>query len=70
MLGITLIFFTTEITTFKAQSGVMISPCICELKDGRNGWFLGADWKDEIEAKTQVELITKDDLKQEQLNVE
>lgn len=70
MLGITLIFFTAEITPFKAQSGVMVSPCPCELKDGRNGWFLGEDWKDEIIAKTTVELISKEDLKQEQLNVE
>lgn len=71
MLGSTLImeliFFTKEIKPFKAKSGVTVSPCPCELKDGREGYFLGIDWKDEIEAKTQVELISKDDLKQNEL---
>lgn len=61
MLGSALIFFTEEITPFKAKSGVMISPCSCELKDGRKGYFLGIDWKQEIEAKTTVEIITKGD---------
>lgn len=61
-----LIFWTTEIKPFKAQTRNCV-PCLCELKDGRKGWFLGEDWKEEIEAKTEVELISKNDLKEEEI---
>lgn len=59
-----MIFFTTHIEPFRASTGMLVSPCQCELKDGRKGYFLGDDWREEIEAKgVTVELITKDDLK-------
>lgn len=62
-----LIFFTRYIKPFKAAIGVQVSPCPCELKDGRKGYFLGEDWREEIEGKgVTVELITKEDLKQEE----
>lgn len=62
-----LIFFTTEIKPFKAKTGVMVSPCGCQLKDGRKGFFLGEDWRREIEAKgLTVEIITKQDIKQDE----
>lgn len=61
-----MIFFTTLIEPFIASTGMLVLPCHCELKDGRTGYFLGDDWKEEIEAKAvTVEIITKEDLKEE-----
>lgn len=63
-----MIFFTTHIEPFRALTGMLVSPCACELKDGRKGYFLGDDWIEEIEAKgITVEEITKEDLKQEEI---
>lgn len=65
MLGTSLIFWQTEIQPFTAATGVQVTPCACELKDGRTGYYLGFDWKQEIEAKgATVELITTDNLVQ------
>ena len=59
-----MIFWTEHIEPFKAGTRNCV-PCACELKDGRIGYFLGNDWKQEIEAKgVTVEIITKADLKE------
>ena len=40
-----------------------VVPIPCTLIDERTGYYLGKDWKDEIEGKgITVELITKEDL--------
>ena len=59
-----MIFFEEDIQPFTAASGMKITPISCELKDNRQGYYLGDEWKEEIEAKgTTTELITKEDLK-------
>ena len=60
-----MIFWTEKIDPFKAANGMQVSPAACELKDGRNGYCLGLDWKSEIEAKGgNTEFIYKSDIKQ------
>jgi len=61
-----LIFWTTFLKPFKAKTGMRVSPAPCELIDGRTGYCLGADWREEIEAKgVEVEEISKEQIKQE-----
>lgn len=63
-----MIFWTKHIEPFTASTGMLVSPCQCELKDGRKGYFLGENWREEIEAKgVTVEIITKADLKQQEI---
>jgi|11BtaG_2_1085332.scaffolds.fasta_scaffold195945_2 hypothetical protein len=63
-MGKSLIFFEDEINPFKSVIGVTVSPQKVELKDGRKGYFLGDDWREEMESKGgTVEVITKNDLK-------
>lgn len=63
-----MIFFTTHIEPFTASTGMLVSPCQCELKNGRKGYFLGEDWKEEIKGKgVTVEIITKADLKEQEI---
>jgi|GEM_PF-2714051 len=58
-----LIFFTTEVAPFTATIKMNVVPIPCTLIDERTGYYLGKDWKDEIEGKgITVELITKEDL--------
>lgn len=65
-----LIFFTTHVPTFKSTAkrtkGMPISPFKVQLKDGRTGYAIGIDWKEEIEAhaKIMTEEISKTDIKQ------
>lgn len=62
-----MIFWTEKIEPFKAGTRNCV-PCACELKDERTGYFLGEDWREEIEGKgVSVEIITKEDLKQEEI---
>ena len=61
-----LIFWETFLEPFIASSGMRVSPAPCELIDGRTGYCLGADWREEIEAKgVEVEEISKEQIKQE-----
>jgi len=61
-----LIFWTTFLKPFKAKTGMQITPVPCELIDGITGYYLGADWRKEIEAKgVKVEEISKEQIKQE-----
>lgn len=62
-----MIYFTKNIPPFNAANGMRVSPIACELKDNRTGYYLGKDWREEIEAKgATVELIEKKDLKTEE----
>lgn len=64
-----LIFWTTEIAPFKSTGvrtkDMPIVPFAVELKDGRKGFAIGKDWKEELEAhaKIMTEEISKEDLK-------
>lgn len=59
-----MIFFEENIQPFTAENGMKIKPISCELKDNRQGYYLGDEWKEEIESKgATTEQITKDDLK-------
>ena len=59
-----MIFFTQNIAQFIASNNMKVSPIPCELTDDRTGYFLGSDWKAEIEAKgIIVEQITKEQIK-------
>ena len=59
-----MIFWTENIQPFKSGTRNCV-PCACELKDGRAGYFLGDDWKNEIEGRgVTIEIITKADLKE------
>ena len=62
-----MIYFEEEIMPFKAGAD-MCRPIPCELKDNRQGYYLGDDWKEEIEAKgATTEPIEKQDLKIEEI---
>ena len=59
-----MIFFEENINSFTVANGMQVTPIPCELNDSRQGFYLGEDWKEEIEAKgATVELIEKEDLK-------
>ena len=61
-----LIFFTDG-TKFKSGTR-NCAPIPCELKDGRNGYYLGDDWKETIEGRgIATEPITFDDIKQPEI---
>lgn len=61
-----LIFFTDG-TKFKSGTR-NCAPIPCELKDGRKGFYLGNDWKEEIESRgITTEQITKNDIKIDEL---
>lgn len=58
-----MIYFEENIQPFTAESGMKVSPIACELTDNRQGYYLGDEWKEEVEAKgATTEQITKDDL--------
>lgn len=63
-----MIYFEKEIKPFKTSKGMKVNPIPCELKDSRKGYYLGYNWKEEIEAKgATTELIKKEDLKIEEI---
>lgn len=59
------LFYTKDIPMFTSKTGMKVKGQFKELKDGRKGFVLGANWKEEIETKTEVEFISKNDLKQD-----
>lgn len=59
-----MIFFEKEITPFNSENGMKISPIPCTLKNNSIGFYLGAEWTEEvIERGAVVKTIAVSDLK-------